>query len=132
MKKYLFILLAAMAFVACSEDDEKVFESQPRFVQSETIPQETTQKADMPAWLAAKVQNIEENLKPAVQYKVYQGVWKDNTIYYIWSLFASNWFGETYDQQGNRLDWEKNDFKDFDANSHDWKIIYTIEWKSEQ
>ena len=132
MKKYIFILLAALTFVACSEDEGNVIESQPRFVQSKNIPQETVQKTDMPTWLSKKVQDIEENLKPLAQYKVYQGVWKDNTIYYIWGLFSSCYFGETYDQQGNHIDWEKNDFKDFDANSHDWKVIYTIEWKSEQ
>ena len=87
---------------------------------------------NLPNYNSKKVQDIEENLKPLAQYKVYQGVWKDNTIYYIWGLFSSCHFGETYDQQGNHIDWEKYDFKDFDANSHDWKVIYTIEWKSEQ
>ena len=38
MKKYIFILLAALTFVACSEDEENVIESQPRFVQSENTP----------------------------------------------------------------------------------------------
>ena len=48
-------------------------------------------------------------------------------VYHIWSILSSCIYYDTYDQQGTRIDWEKNDFKDFYANSHDWKLIYIIE-----
>ena len=114
--------------ISCSGDDEENnFGSQSSVELPGSVSEEIISKTEMPSWLAAKVQDIEGNLKPLSQYKIYQGIWKGNTIYHIWSFFSSSVYYETYDQEGSRIDWVKNDFKDFLDTSHDWKLIYTIE-----
>jgi len=126
MKKLLLLLPLFMLGVACSNDEGTSIESLGQIEQPDSFSVELMSKQDMPYWLAKKVQDLEDNMPPLAQYKVYQCVWKENTVYYIWSYLSSCIYDETYDQYGVRLDWEKYDFKDFSANSHDWKLIYSI------
>ena len=127
MKKLLFLLPFFLLGTACSSDEENNIESQEQFTLPESTPKEIIPKSEMPYWLSAKLQDIEDNLKPLDKYKVYQGVWKEEAVYHIWSILSSCIYYVTYDQHGTRIDWKKNDIKDFEANSHDWKLIYIIE-----
>lgn len=127
MKKLLFLLPFFLLGTACSSDEENNIESPEEFTLSESIPKDLISKSEMPFWLSEKVQDIEDNLKPLDRVMVYQGVWKEKTVYHIWSHFYSCMYCEVYDQQGTHFDWTKYDGEDFTANSHDWKVIYIIE-----
>jgi len=132
MKRLILLLPFFLMGTACNNEAEDNNEPQKDLMLYNNAPEELISIDEMPAWLAAEVQKIESNLKPLAQYKIYQGVWKGSTVYHIWSYFSSAVLYDTYDEQGVRLDWEKNDVKDFRDNSRDWKLIYVIEWKPSQ
>ena len=119
MKTRLFMLaslmLAAVALTGCSSDEENVIEPEETLTYLNTAPNKIVEKGSMPEWLVVKINQLETNPKPLSQYRIYEGVWKSQPIFYIYDYFASCMYCSVYTYDGHNINWETGeyDFKDF-------------------
>lgn len=122
------LMLAAVALTGCSSDEENVIEPEETLTYLNTAPNKIVEKGSMPEWLVVKINQLETNPKPLSQYRIYEGVWKSQPIFYIYDYFASCMYCSVYTYDGHNINWETGeyDFKDFATNSKDWKCIYII------
>ena len=137
MKTKLFTLLAATFIIiigvgACSNDDDVDYKEPLSFLNNTSV--EVIEKESLPDWLVEKINKMETDRIPLSQYKVYQGVWKSQTIYYIYDYFSSCVYCDVYTHDGLHVNWESEeyDFKDFAKNSKEWKCIYVINTETKE
>ena len=129
--KLLFLaalLLATIGVCGCGSDDENATEPEVTLTYLNTAPNKIVEKGSMPEWLVVKINQLETNQIPLSQYRLYEGVWKSQPIFYIYDYFASCVYCSVYTYDGHNINWETGeyDFKDFATNSKDWKCIYII------
>lgn len=122
------LLFATIGVCGCGGDDENVTDPEETLTYLNTAPNKIVEKGSMPEWLVVKINQLETSLKPLAQYRIYEGVWKSQPIFYIYDYFASCMYCSVYTYDGHNINWETGeyDFKDFAKNSKDWKCIYII------
>ncbi|MDR3268971.1 MAG: hypothetical protein LBT83_07885 [Tannerella sp.] len=119
------LLLFALAFIGC-KDDGKIENADDVFtakLQSASL----TEKDDLPEWLSLKIKDIEkswEKDKIILKVRIYQGEWKNRTIYFIKNNLSSCYFCEVYYEEGEQEVFKEKDANDFCIKSANWKLIY--------
>ena len=130
-KNILMLVVIFMTIIGvngCSNDGEIDYQESLSFLK--ITSEEMIEKESLPDWLVEKINKMETEQIPLSQYKIYQGIWKSQTIYYIYDYFASCMYCSVYTYDGHNINWvtEGYDFKDFAKNSKEWKCIYVINY----
>jgi hypothetical protein len=120
----LILLFAIIGTVGCGKNEETqsnedmfttILKSAPFFEQE-----------NFPEWLLIKIKEIEswEKDKSILKVRIYQGEWKNRTIYFITNNLSSCYFCDVYYENGEQIRLDGNNSDDFCIKSKNWTLIY--------
>jgi hypothetical protein len=107
-----------------SETDDKTF-----LTELQSAPQASINEQILSEWLSDKISTIETELsqdKAIVKVKIYQGEWKEQSIYLILNNLASCTLCEIYTKEGDKITLDEKNSTDFYSASKNWKLIYVF------
>jgi hypothetical protein len=110
---------------AATGDAAKIFEAKLRSATSSGI----SAKEDLPEWLSAEItkrKNVHGKDFSILKVRVFQGKWKNGTVYILLNNLASCMLCEIYDGDGGNIIIRPGDLpsNDFYMDSENWQLIY--------
>ena len=84
-------------------------------------------KDGLPEWLLSRVSSLESfSIMHWGTVKVFRGIWRGRVVYVIYNSYTSCQMCEMYYDDGENINWDKEDYVEFMNESTGWKCIYIV------